>query len=251
MKAKMKQQTIKVGILLLGMRQRVVLQYLQAHGFTDADLDEGWRLFNTVGRLRRGNKGRMIDKERLTALDRFENYWFPIVRLVLERHYPDFVEALFAGLVRSSGKAASWNVGFFLDRLQALENGDAPFNEDGPAARELLSKRGLSSEVITSVTESLVALRTMESAEEVEISEEERAAAEAAMLEWYKEWSGIALRVIPNRNILRSLSLGRRGPARAAAEEEVVEELPTLAAASALPALPAHSENGSMTAAAE
>jgi len=207
----MKQQTIRVGILLLGLRQRLILDYLRAHGFTDADLEEGWRLFNMVGRMRRGSKSKMIDKDLLAAMDGFENYWFPIARITLERHYPSFAVALFDGLGRSKGKAASWNVGFFLDRLQAMEAGDVPFGVDGPAARELLAKRGLTSEVIASVTASLLAQRSAEAEEEVDLSEEERTAAETAMLAWYKEWAGIALRVIPNRNILRSLGLRRRG----------------------------------------
>jgi hypothetical protein len=56
------------------------------------------------------------------------------------------------------------------------------------------------------------------------------------MMDWYKEWSGIALRVIPNRNVLRSLGLRRRGPAR---EVEEGEELVEIAETSTLPALPA------------
>lgn len=228
MKSTMKQHTIKVGVLLLGLRQRLILDYLQAHGFTEADLEEGWRLFNMVGRMRRGSKGSMIDKELLSAMDRFENYWFPIVRIALERHYPAFEVALFEGLGRSKGKAASWNVGFFLDRLQLMEAGEAPFGADGPAARELLAKRGLTSEVIASVTASLEAQRSTEAEREVDLSEEERSTAETAMLAWYKEWAGIALQVIPNRNILRSLGLRRRGRQQGESAVEETESAPHL-----------------------
>jgi len=221
---KMKQHTIKVGILLLGLRQRLVFDYLREYGFSQADLEEGWRLFNMVGRMPRSSKGSMIDKNLLESMDRFENYWFPIVRLVLERHYPPFAEALFEDLGRSKGKAASWNVGFFLDRLQAMETGDSPFGADGPAARELLTKRGLTTDVIASVTESLLAQRSAQAEQTVDLSVDERTVAETAMLAWYKEWAGIALRVIPNRNILRSLGLRRKGRPQGEREVEEAEE---------------------------
>jgi hypothetical protein len=56
----------------------------------------------------------------------------------------------------------------FFDRLTAMENGEAPFGVDGPAAHALLTKRGLTSAVITPVAEGLLNLRTLEQVDEVE-----------------------------------------------------------------------------------
>jgi len=232
----MKQNTIRMGILLLGLRQRVAVKYLEAHGFTEEDLEEGWRYFYEVARLRRNGPGKTVARDLLARCDALENQWFPIARLALARHFPAVAEALFEGLARSNGKAASWNVAFFLDRLGAMENGHAPFGGDGPLARALLTKRGLTSEILAPVAESLVKLRTLEEVDGSAALTEEHIAAETVMMDWYREWSGIALRVIANRNTLRSLGLRRRGPARNVEESD---ELLEIEDGLSLPVLPA------------
>ncbi|HXS18069.1 MAG TPA: hypothetical protein VN764_12820 [Polyangiaceae bacterium] len=61
--------------------------------------------------------------------------------------------------------------------------------------------------------------------DELAVSDQSHKAAEAAMLDWYNEWAGIARRVIPNRNVLRSLGLNRRPSTRDLEADELDESL--------------------------
>ena len=80
----------------------------------------------------------------LSQLDAFENTWFPIARRSLESRHPQIAERLFQNIPQSRGAGSALTVMLFLERLAALERGEAPYGADGRGARRLLRERGLS-----------------------------------------------------------------------------------------------------------
>jgi hypothetical protein len=66
--------------------------------------------------------------------------------VVLERRYPGVVESLYQNLVRAEGKDATTIVAVFIERLDEMEKGEAPYGAEGPRVREYLRGRGLPSD---------------------------------------------------------------------------------------------------------
>ena len=227
MKRTLNQKTVQAGFFLMGLRYQVVTKQLAPYGFTEEDRDEGVGFFGKVARTRVNRVGRTQDNSALIIVDRFGNKWFPLARLSLTRRFPAVSTALFANLNRANGKPVVWNVTFFLERLTEMNNPNGTFGPDGPAARALLEKRGLTAEEIAPVT---VALAELDSYAQPEVesdepTDEERKADEDAMWAWYLEWSGIARRVIKDGNVLRLLGLGKRRSASTNADSDEDEEI--------------------------
>ena len=243
MKRTLNQKTRKTGEFIMGLRYQVVTKSLSKHGFSEADRDEGVGHFGKVARNRiNRTPGRSQDNTALIIVDRFENTWFPIARLSLARRFPAVAGALFMNLNRANGKPVVWNVTFFLERVQEMNDPNGTFGPDGPAARALLEKRGLTAEVIATVTLALAELDAYAAPEIAsdEQTDEDRKAAEDAMWAWYLEWSGIARRVIKDSNVLRLLGLGKRRSASTSSDSDEAEEIEAEGEVVApLPALPA------------
>ena len=203
------QKVHRVVKLLRGASHPVVRRVLVQHGFTRADVDKGWDLLKATSTFATQVDPVPANPAIVTALDSFENRWFPIVRFALEANYPAIAEHFFRGLGQASGDLVIVSVTLFVDRLELLEKGAEPFGSDGPAARELLSVRGLIPERVAEAKAYLEELRNVEEP----VTLDERAgskAAEDAVWSWYREWSRIVRHAISDRRWLRRLGLVSR-----------------------------------------
>ena len=210
----------RVMALLMGLRQRRAASTLAYHGFTQQDLDLGWKLLRKmVGeKLEASPQETPVDPTALADLDRWENMWFPIADATLAHNHPEVYRRVFRNLAQTVGTEVIVSVGTFVGRLKELEKGD----EQARAARRLLDKRGLTAQVIQQAEGLLKQLRTVQTAGEVDIEERRQAQAEAegAMWAWYLEWSTIARTAISDGRLLRSLGFGRNGRRGVAADDD-------------------------------
>jgi hypothetical protein len=212
------QKAHRVLRLLVGLRNPQVAGAMVAHGFTPADMQDGFqRLAALTGMrldLQNPNKELQIpnkNPEIVRGVDDFENTWFPVARATLDARYPEIKRVLFRNLSQYSGVEVVISVGTFIKRLEQMEKGEGEFGDKGPEARALLAQRGLTKEKVAEVAVSIAAIATF-TPEPVRQgpSAAEQKAAEDHMWAWYLEWSAIARAVIKDGRLLRGLGLGHR-----------------------------------------
>ena len=203
------QKAQRVLKFTMGLRSNKAYSVLAQHGFREDDLREGLELLSAAVHKRLAPKPVRNDGQALQQLDKFENFWFPIVRATLSRHYPEIGEQFMHGLGATSGMKVSITVSSLVQRLAQIEAGAAPYGPEGVQARALLAERGLTAEV---VEQALALLNEVSAfAEAVPDSQaEEVRKAEEAMWQWYLEWSAIARQAITSRSVLRSLGFLQR-----------------------------------------
>lgn len=210
------QKAERVVLLLLGLRKNKVAAALIAHGFSNADLEEGFRLLRRVTRTRLDVVERIAAAAPglVTAIDEWENKWFPIADVTLKRHYPAVHAWMFRNLSQTEGPGVLVSVGTFVERWESLarsKDKGGP-DEGGAEAKKLLDRRGLTKAVIDEAKDLLTRAGKVEPAAEAEASpldDEDFAKAEADLWAWYLEWSAIAQIAIKNRRLLREMGFLR------------------------------------------
>lgn len=204
---------------------------LEEHGFDKPVLDEGYGLLQNVMHLR-GTAEEQAAQEPLLLkrLDEYENKWLAIARVSLDRHFPQIAEHFFNGLSQKQGDEVVLSVGLFMSRLAELEQGAAPYGADGPAARELLHRRGLTEEREMEGRLLLEELRTVKDAPRPSSIATDRQKAVDDLWAWYLEWSTIARLVISDRRLLRRLGFGQSSARFAEEEAAAPAEVPQLEA---------------------
>jgi hypothetical protein len=222
------QKAERVLRLLIALRNPRVAMALQAHGFDDADLAEGWSNLQAVcgGRLGAPIVQR-LDPEALRSLDAWENRWFPIVRATLEHRFPKLAEKVFANLAQTEGLAVVVSVSTLIERIDAL----AAEGDEGRRASELLAKRGLTAAELADVRAQLERMRTIPDTAPAAFDEARAAelgAAEKRLWDWYLEWSQIARQSVHSRQLLRELGF-LQGVGGNDDHEEPVETAPAAA----------------------
>lgn len=205
------QKATRVLGFLLGLRNPRVAWVLGAHGFTKDELALGWQLLQalTRGRLDGTPGASEPDPTLLAELDAWENKWFPIIAASLRTRFPAAHGMVFNNLAQTEGVEVIISVGTLLERLASL--GDV---ERGHEARALLEQRGLTEQVLAEGKRLLTALGSFDPTAESSplVTEEEEAARETNLWNWYLEWSGIARAAIHDRRALRALGfLTERG----------------------------------------
>jgi len=204
---------------LIGLRNRRVAGALAAHGFTQAELEEAWRLFRlAVGEELSVAPVQPVDVEALEQLDVWENRWFPIARAALDARLPEIGAEVFLNLSQAEGAEVVITVGTLLERLAGLATGDSAHQE----ARQLLEARGLTPAVCGQAQALLERLERIESppAPDTEATRAARAASEDAMWRWYLEWSAISRAAIKDGRLLRLLGFGAQARRRRALAED-------------------------------
>lgn len=209
----------RAGKLLWGMRHPRVAAALAPFGFNAAVLAEGWDL---VAKVNEQHLARVVSRpvavgrsEMVDKVNAFENRWFPIVKHALSRRYPAAAERLFLNLARAEGKSAAYGVQVFVSRLTALEKGETPFGDEGPAAREFLRTRGLTDTVLAEVEHDLDGQKEIAQGEVPEPYDAEALEkAESEMWAFYLEWSAIVRGTITDGNLLRVLGFKKRAGGR-------------------------------------
>jgi hypothetical protein len=206
--------------LLMGLRNPRIASALVAYGFDEADMNEGWALLKALGQ----SKLELLPDEppggdTLQALDAWENRWFPIARATLTHRYPEVHAKMFLNLTQTEGNEVAISVHALVSRYDALDD----IGAQGTEAKELLKKRGLTPAVVDEARALLDSLGKIErvaptpSAEQMKV---ELNRAEAALWNWYLEWSQVARVAIKQRVLLRQLGFGG---GRAAGEQETTD----------------------------
>ncbi|AUX19872.1 hypothetical protein SOCEGT47_003250 [Sorangium cellulosum] len=230
------QKAERVLLLLLGLRKNKVAATLVAHGFSDDDLAEGWRLLQRVTRTRLGfvATAAATDSGLINELDAWENKWFPIASATLKRHAPEAHAFMFRNLGQTEGAAVLVSVSTFVERWENLARSKDKGGPDagGEEGRKILARRGLTKAVIDEARELLARAGKLESVAEVApaaAGDHDFEEAERQLWDWYLEWSTIVQTAIKDRRLLRELGFRRASSSRssadaAAAEDEEAEE---------------------------
>jgi len=191
-----------------------VRRKLAPNGFNDEELAKGLGLANAASSMKL-SVAPGLDMTVLGLLDAWENRWFAIVEIVLRTNFLGVHELVFRNLTQTEGAQVIVSVTTLLDRLDAVakpkSQGGHP---QGPDARKLLVKRGLTDAVVEEARGLLAKVgKVPEGAELVEAIDADpdaTAEAETRLWNWYLEWSAIARTVIHDRRALRSLGFLRR-----------------------------------------
>lgn len=200
----------RVVRLVLGMRNPRVAKELARYGFTEAVVEEGWRLLQAAGGFRTSSTGRPPENDDTIAmLDEWENEWFPIVDAVLKRPHPAVHAQLFTQLAQTSGPGVALTVRTLIERVGMMSAGAGGYGPEGIAARQTLEKHGFTDAVMASATLLLDALSKTADLDNVtdDVAEREKEKAVAEMWAWYLQWKQIARIAIVNRALLRQLGL--------------------------------------------
>ena len=204
---------------LTGLTHPQIAAALTPHGFSQAELAEGWELLTKVTGARLGRAPVPAASESdLVALDEWENKWFPIADAALARHFPDIRDRVFLNLSQTTGREVLVSVSTFLDRLSALADSE---DEQDQAAMELLARRGLNAEARNEGDALLAAITSV--GEPNDDGNEVEHELEDAMWTYYLEWSAIARTVIRNGRLLQRLGFRRRRPPVVTSADDTTE----------------------------
>lgn len=208
--------------LLLGMSDQEVVNALAQHGFTPEDGEEGWRHLRAVSPVAVPAPAPAETRtERLLALKEYVTRWTQIARAVLDHHHPQVAGPLLVNLGPPERlREETLRLSVFLDRLQEMARGDAPYGSEGPAARALLTRYGFTEER-EAEGRALITNAMLKPPKVRPFADERRAAtreAEDALWSWYLKWSRIARRTTKDRRLLRAMGFLRRS-AKADGEE--------------------------------
>lgn len=211
------QKAERVLTLLLALRNVRIAAQLSRHGFTNEDLDEGWKLLRAVTRTQLDAPAdeAPVDNDALRALDEWENKWFVIASATMQRRAPKVHDALFRNLSQTEGVEVIVSVGTFLERWDNLDKPtkDGGLGNEGKEAKKLLATRGLTNAVIDEAKTLVQKLRHMDgplpdlakmAAEEASFEK-----AEQELWAWYLEWSTIARNAIKQRSLLKKMGFLR------------------------------------------
>jgi hypothetical protein len=194
--------------MLMGMRNARVTAALAAHGLTDADLQEGWKVLQGVSREKLDGYSGFVDAGLVDRLDAWENRWFPIASATLERRFPAVHAQLFNRLSQTSGPAVAVSVGTFIARFDEMAAGGGSYGEEGAAAKGVLETRGLTPSVLDQARTMLETVGSIEAHASVTTVEEnaaQLAKAEERLWGWYLEWSQIARIAVNQRVLLKQM----------------------------------------------
>jgi hypothetical protein len=222
----------KVLKFLSAVTDPQVFASLAQRGFTNETRREGWNLLAQAG-------GRDVEMtapgatgidvaEVLRQVDAWENEWFDVIDAALHHRYPDVHALVLQGLHKSSSQTVVLTVKVLLDRLDALESEDRM-----RPALALLTSRGLTPVVRARGRELLRELRAgdvtvLPTADPVAAAA--RVAAEAAMWEWYLDWSKTARTVVRQKALRIKLGLSAAPRGAAAAPDGAAEPPPEVTA---------------------
>lgn len=196
------QKSERVLRFLRGLSEPRVAAALLPYGFSQADWDEGWQLLREAA----GNRLAVStppppDPTVLEQLDAWENRWFPVVGASLRRHHGEVFEKLFLNLSQAEGLEVTMTVSTLLSRLEEIQQ-----SPEGKAALALLEKRGFTAAQHAEAKALLQQFgQIVPESPAPEQAAEERERAEAALWDWYLEWSTIARSVVKGRRQLLQL----------------------------------------------
>jgi hypothetical protein len=213
--------------LLLGLGNRRALAALQARGFQQSDMDEGWALLKKVVDVRFDAMPAEASSTIVEEVDSWENKWFSVIDATLRRSFPEIHAQVLLNLSQTDGPPVILSVSTLLQRLDALR---AASDEPSKAAIAKLEQRGVTTAVLDEVRKLIASAATVTQPVVVApISTEEAAELaqenEEAMWAYYLEWSAIARSAIKDKRLLRVLGFSpvRRSKADDASDDDAAE----------------------------
>lgn len=199
--------------LLLGLRRRVVAGALEEHGFAATDIDEGFRLLRalTVSDVR-GAAQKDEPAARAERTAEWASRWLPIARAALRRQHPQILARLFKATPHAKREPGHYErVHTFIARYDDLRKSKGP---EVAAALALLRQRGL----VDARIEEARALLDVPRATPWEPGDFTKA--EAALWDWYLEWSAVVRARVKDLRLLRELGLRAKSGASDEADVE-------------------------------
>jgi hypothetical protein len=127
-------------------RSKRIRAILAARGFGSEDIAEGWSYLHEYSGYQKDDID-VLDTDvdsAIRELDQWDEPNFEIIRVTLERRFPEQAAYVFNNLRASTGAGAVLSVSILLDRLDDLESSPArePTRKTDHAALEVLEKKG-------------------------------------------------------------------------------------------------------------
>lgn len=225
-KTRVGQKPDRVFKFLMGLRHPKVARAMKSFGFSDANLQDGWKRLEAAAELAMVEEpGASPNPKVVQELNDFENVWFAVAKATLKGNFPDVHDALFAKLSQASGRDVALTVGPFVKRIREMEAAEGSFAHQGTEARALLAERGLTEEIVAKAEELIAQVKITIKVDDSEWLAKKEAEAKAVqyLWDWYLEWSAIARVAVKNRAHLRSMGF-LNGAGGGKASDEVEEE---------------------------
>jgi len=199
------QRLARVLEFIAGLSHPEVRAALNGRGFSQHEADEGFRLLReALEAFYAADAQPPTALDTIALLDAWENRWLPVVAAALERHDPKIARSVLLNIQQTRGPRLLVTLPTLLDRIEAL---GASAHEPERRARSLLTRRGLTSEVIDEARTLLRETTRLPMA--LPLVPKRRKPTLDSLWSWYREWSRIARVVIQDRRLLRSLGFGK------------------------------------------
>ncbi len=233
----------------------VIRSQMEAHGYTQADQDEGWSLCLSVAGYGAVGAAPVTNQDSIRAafaqLTDFVSDELPCLAGGVQRKHPELYEVLFGGLTLGSGADAVMETTLFLDRFDALSAKGAKKAEH--AVADLLARRGFTAATAAGLRKTLHTTRAVPevAAPAVDDPKAKRDAEIERLRAWVEDWSRVARRAMKRKDELHRLGIGRRGKSGGAVDDGGAGVVPvvvtpvggdasgTAGSGSGVPALPA------------
>ncbi len=186
---------------------------MAAHGYTQAEHEEGWNLCVALG----GYRGTPVESNEaairaaLAAVTDFAHRDLARLASGVKRFFPEQYEALFGGLVMTTEANPVVEANLFLDRYEAMNGKGAKKTDHAVVA--LLAQRGFDKDAAAKLGAELEATR-VEPEANITSTDAERDARRDALLQklqvWFDDWSLTARMTFHRKDHLIRLGIGHR-----------------------------------------
>ncbi len=190
---------------------------MNAHGYTEAEHEEGWKLCIAVAGFGCSTGGTTNEDAIRAARERVTDFTandLPCLAAGVKRVYPERYDALFGDLTLDRAAEPIVEATLFLDRYEALAATGASKADHAVVA--FLAKRTFTSDVARAVRESVhLASSTPETfAPKAEDTTAQREEELVKLHAWLEDWTTTARRAITRKDQLHRMGIGRRSPTK-------------------------------------
>lgn len=208
MKLSSSEKSERVLRFLLGLRNPRIATALARYGFSQADLDDGWRLLAQLGSGKLPAIEGLPERSKVLAeLQDWGRQWLPVASATLQHRFPHVAdEFLMKAGDRRAPRVLVAVVDEIVTRLDAWFQNRGLYGREGEQALSVLESRGLNAETNSRARTLIASLKNAGSEPEWLLAQKEaQAHADATLWCWYLEWSRIARVAIKERALLRQL----------------------------------------------